>query len=148
MNSPKNKSPVQLITVLSGAPLMSGLLWPEEFFVTVAFTTTEASVRHKEITITKGVLESAGGTQTYQMIHTGLYQELAVESRALHIFRVLACACPRLCPERWELAVHLLQIPGQPQRPGALVLHLAHLQTCENGYLWPLVVGPLPRHPH
>ena len=35
MNSPKNKSPAQLITVLSSALLMSGLLWPEEFSVTL-----------------------------------------------------------------------------------------------------------------
>lgn len=34
MNSLKNKSPARLITVPSGALLMSGLLWSDESFVT------------------------------------------------------------------------------------------------------------------
>lgn len=55
MNSLKNKRPAQLITVVSSALLVSGLLWSDESFVTVVFTATKAPVRHTEMTITKGL---------------------------------------------------------------------------------------------
>lgn len=60
MNLPWNKSPAQLITVLRSALLVSGLLWPDLPFMTLWLSQLlKPLVRHKEVTITKGVLKSA-----------------------------------------------------------------------------------------